>query len=325
MKTVTPLVILSLCLFVCLAGPALAAPTAPARAAQDGATPDDLPPAEAPPELSTSDQSKLTRSLKKLTTRKLKARLKVEADVLAFGRGALPLLVDAAATTSEAKQEGIARCMLQLADMRDWDLVEQLLDSDEVALRRFAARKAGELQLAHLMPALKERLDDEDAEVRLEASVSVTALGSEAGLNALAVSALEVFLAEQDPPDDEFEAAVLEDRGTRIRAALAGLADMGPHQALIARLQSDPDRTKSDPEGAALERRSAIELLRAIGDRAAVRGLSKALDDSHNVVQRDAINALRQIVEDAQPFDGKSIFQQINEVKRLKGVLKTWK
>jgi HEAT repeat protein len=181
----------------------------------------------------------------------------------------------------------------------------------------------GELQLQHLSDALQPLLDDEDTEVRLEAAVALASLGSETGLGALGEVYTQIYRVEQagEPDEDDDEALASIDAGLRIRAALAGLAEHGDHAALIARLKSDARLEKTDPEAAALNRQSAVALLAAIGDRAAIRGIAKSLDDSHNVVQRDAINALRQLVEEQPPFDGASIFQQINEVKRLKEVL----
>ncbi len=325
-----------LALLLLAAAPALARP-APAPAPTAGppaalALPDDeLPAPEAPPELEARDVQKMGRAIKKFTSGKTKARRAAEADVLEFGRGAIPHLVAEAATTSPEKQDSVARCLLALADMRDWDVVEASVGADEVALRRFAARKAGELGLAHLAPELEERLDDEDRDVRLEAAVALARLGSEAGLGALADVYRDIFRLERDLADDgsrrdgpeldDDEREKLLDQGERLREALAGLAEHGDHDALVARLTSDPKREKTDPEGAALDRQSAVALLAAVGDAAAIRGLASALDDAHNVVQRDAIDALRAIVEDAPPFDGASIFQQINEVKRLKDVL----
>jgi hypothetical protein len=63
-----------------------------------------------------------------------------------------------------------------------------------------------------------------------------------------------------------------------------------------------------------------VELLAAIGDYGSMRLLVRALDDKHNVVQREAINSLRKLIEHKGPMEGTSIFQQINEVKRLKQV-----
>ncbi len=287
-----------------------------------------LPAPEAPPALSATDKAKLDRVIKKLTSKKTKARLIAEQGVLEFGRAAIPILLEEAKTTSTVKQASIQSCLVRLADMRDWDLVEAQLEATPpapLALRRFAARKAGELQLLHLIPQLEPLLEDGDTELRLEAAVGLASLGTEAGLGALAEVYTTIYRVEQGRQGDEKlsaeETAASLEQGERIRQALAGLADHGRHEALSARLKVDPKADGTNAEGAALDRQSAIALLEAIGDRQAVHGIARALDDSHNIVQREAINALRQLVEQAEPFSGGSIFQQINEVKRLKDVL----
>ncbi|MDG2149666.1 MAG: HEAT repeat domain-containing protein [Planctomycetota bacterium] len=318
--------ILALCVLI---APIQASPSHSARplsglpTAQDADSRAALPPPESPPALTSAKIQKLGRSIKKLTSKKTKARLLAEEDILEFGRGAIPVLIEEAVTTSPYKQLSVQRCLIALADLRDWDLVEATLDSPQVALRRFAARKAGELQLEHLIERLIPLLEDEDSEVRLEAAVTLARLGSESSLGALAQAYTQIFRLEQDDEADQSDEAVesLLDAGVRIRACLPGLAEVGNHANLIARLKSDPKLEKTNPDEAALNRQSAIAMLLTIGDGAAIAGISRALDDTHNVVQRDAINALRELLEDQPPFSGGSIFQQINEVKRLKGVL----
>ena len=315
--------------FVRSLGPALAAllaavvllagPLAPAAGAQDA--PEGLPAAEEPPELSKSKAQKLARALKKLSATKPAARDKAREQVVAFGRGAIGPLLDEAATTNPVKQESVTLCLIELVDVADWITVERCASREEVALRRFAARKAGELPLPHLEETLVELLADDDAEVRLEAAIAVTALGSDRALGALADSYVPLHRALAAGEGDEAEQAEAADTTERIRAALAGLDDGADVRDLVARLKSDPMEQKADPEGTAVERMAAVALLRAVGTDAAVRGLTTALDDSHNIVQRDAINALRHVVEGAGPYSGASIFQQINEVKRLKEVL----
>jgi len=280
-----------------------------------------LPPPEAPPVLPAMQLQKLERELAKLSSSKPAARQAAIEQVVAYGRGALPALVAQAATTSATKQAALGACLLALADLRDWDLVERSLESEEVALRRFAARKAGELPLPHLRAQLIERLRDADAEVRLEAAVAVTALGSDAALDALAEAYLPLAAVERQQDASPEQRAHAAEAALRLRTALAGLRDEGDLSPLVKRLKSDPAEVQADPEGAAAERRAAIALLAAVGGEDAIRGLGLALDDGHNLVQRDAINALRQLVEDAPPFTGGSIFEQISEIKRLKAVL----
>ena len=318
--------ILALCVLI---APTQASPSTGARALSGPPTAQDedpraaLPTPEPPPALTSAKIQKLGRSIKKLTSKKTKARLLAEEDILEFGRGAIPVLVKEAATTSPYKQLSVQRCLIALADLRDWDLVEAKLESPQVALRRFAARKAGELQLEHLIETLELLLEDADSEVRLEAAVALASLGSETSLGALAEAYTQIFRLEQDEDtnrsDETLEASL--QVGVRIRASLPGLAGLGNHATLIARLKSDPALEKTNPEKAALDRQSAIAMLMTIGDEAAIAGISRALDDTHNVVQRDAINALRHLLEDQPPFSGGSIFQQINEVKRLKEAL----
>jgi len=278
-------------------------PASPPRAAKPATIPATIPSQDATDTeaLSAGKRQKLKRAMKRLRNSNEAARIKAEADVIAFGRGALPDLLDATTTNHDGQQLGLAACLVALTDERDVALVADSLSSDPVALRRFAARKAGDLGTAELLDALPARLEDEDARVAMEAALSLARHGREDGLVLLAAA----YDGEGRP---------------RIDAALEGVRNVGPHRVLMDALTSDPDRLLEDPDGAADDRIRAVAMLAAIGDQASIGGLVKGLDDQHNLVQREAINGLRRVLEDKPPMEAGSIFGQINEVERLKEV-----
>ncbi|MHC5211481.1 MAG: HEAT repeat domain-containing protein [Planctomycetota bacterium] len=261
----------------------------------------DLPPAEPIPELSAAKNEKLKRAVKKLRNDSDKHRHAAEADVIAFGRSAIPQLLDASTTDHEAMQDAILSCLAAVADINDRAIVAEQFGSERPLLRRFAAREAGESGLAALLDKLPPLLEDDDESVRLEAALALVANGREDGLGI-------ATLAYTGPAKE------------RVLAALPGVAGKGDHAPVAQLMVIDPKREKRDPEGAAQERLAAVQILHAIADPAAVRLLVRALDDKHNVVQRASIDALRALLEDKPPLETSSIFQQINEVKRLKEV-----
>lgn len=274
---------------------------APARAADDAATEaaGDLPPVEPPPELDARQQAKLDRAIDKLRNSNAERRAKTEEDVIAFGRGAIPALLDAASTTHEGKQAGLVVCLAALVDLRDREIVAQSLASEEVVRRRFAAVAAGKLGLPDQLDALAPRLSDEDEIVRIEAALSLVTHGREEALPHL----IAVYDSDWQP---------------RVLAALPGVVDKGDHGALVARLDADPERQQLDPDAVAAEQLATVNMLHAIGDQHAIIALRRALDISNNLVQRGAINALRDILEDKPPLEAGSIFAQVAEVERLK-------
>jgi len=263
----------------------------------------DLPPVEPPPALTAAQQQSLEREIAKLRNNNAEPRGKTEAGIIALGRGAIPALMAECHTLHAGQQAGLVTCLLALADIRDRDLVAQSLAAPQVPLRRFAARKAGELKLPEQIDKLAPLLADADEAVRTEAAIALVANGREDGL-AVAVIAL---------PGPQHE---------RVRAALRGVANKGPHAGVAAMLKIDPKREREEPEVAAKERLAAVDVLHAIGDKPALVLLVGALEDHHNLVQREAINALRDLLEQQGPMDGSSIFQQIKEVERIK---KVWK
>jgi HEAT repeat protein len=107
-----------------------------------------------------------------------------------------------------------------------------------------------------------------------------------------------------------------------VQAALKGVAGKGRHDNVGAMLRIDPQREREEPDVTSKERLAAVDLLHAIGDQTAIDWLLLALDDSHNVVQRNAINALRDLLEQSGPMEGSSVFQQIKEAERIREVAK---
>jgi len=261
----------------------------------------ELPPAQAPPTLTSAQQAALSRNIKSLRASNVKSRAKTEKKVIAFGRGAIPFLMAKCETDHEGKRAGLVTCLVAVTDMNDRELVHISLSHEWIAVRRFGAQKAGELALPHHLDLLPKLLDDEDEPVRVEAALSLVSNRRPDGLATL----------------------VLHLRGpwrARVLAALPGISGHGTHTTVAKMLEIDRDRERDDPDGATNERLAAVELLHAIGDDAAIHLLMRALNDKHNVVQREAINSLRDLLERKGPMQGKSIFQQINEVKRLKDV-----
>jgi HEAT repeat protein len=263
----------------------------------------DAPPVQPPPTLEPAKVQALQRDIDKLRNNNVEGRTKTEAVVIEYGRGAIPFLVEQAHTRHEGQQAGLVNCLLALADMNDRELVASSLTSEHVTLRRFAARKAGELELPALLDALPPLLKDADEEVRTEAALALVAHGNEAGLP-VATFALTGPLRD------------------RARAAIRGVAGKGKHENIGALLVIDPKREREEPDVASKERLAAVDVLYAIGDDASIALLVTALDDHHNLVQRAAINALRDLLEQQGPMVGSSIFQQIKEVERLKEVYK---
>jgi len=279
-------------------------------------TPDDpeLPAVEAPPELRAHLEVKLARSIKALRNSNPEARAKYEQQVVEYGRAALPLLIEACSTDHEGKQDGLLFCLEQLADLRDRELVAAQVESEHALLRRFAARAAGRWLWPPLVESLPPLLDDADPGVRQEAALSLLAAGRDTGLAVLVEQATE---PTGDRATDE-QRARADAVKQRVLAVLPGLAEHGDHRVLRDALRFDPELHRDDAAAHASTRRTAVQMLAAVGDRVAVAALFDALDDTHNLVQRDAIDGLRRLLENKEPFDGGSIFAQINEVKRLK-------
>ncbi len=283
----------------------LALATPGAVMAQDGPdAPVDLPMVEEPPELADNLRTRFDRSLKRLRNSNAEKRAKTEQEIVEYGRGAIPGLIDKLHTDHEGLGEGLVTCLTELVDLRDRELVASHATSEHVYARAFSARAGGKLGLGWTLKPLEQLLEDERLLVRVEAALALVRNGHADGLPVLALN--------------------FEDERPRVLAALPGIKNHGDHGPLLALLRIDEKRQREEPDKAAAERRAAVSMLRAIADVPAVRALGESLNDPHNLVQREAIDAVREICEDKGPFSGQSIFQQLSEVKRLQAVAKTW-
>lgn len=292
----------------------------------------DLPKVEAPPELSALQEQKLGRAIKKLRNSNAAKRAETEDDVIAFGRGALPLLADAASTDHPGKMAGVARCLVELVDLRDRLFVAEAIDSEQLVMRRFAAEAAGKLGTDTLLGDLSTLLADADEVTATLAALSLTRNGDESALGVL----VETYLSAEAGAAGTAKSKSKGSRSSRKAApdtvdwtaaildSLSRLHGAGPHQALLERLVVDKELERDDPHASSAVRLAAVKMLKTIGDEAAVRGLARGLEDHHNIVQQESINALRQLVENKPPFQG-ATFQQIKELERLKEVLKRWR
>src|SRR6185436_13406985 len=171
------------------AGGATGQDGAAARAGGDAAdappatgAPSELPPIEAPPKISNIDAEKCKRSVKKLRNDNAKYRHAAEQEVIAFGRGAIPFLEEAATTKDEAMMDAIVNALCGVADARDRDRVEAHLTSQLIPLRRFAARKTGDIGLPEMLDRLLPLLGDADRPTQVEAALSLVRNGREEGL-----------------------------------------------------------------------------------------------------------------------------------------------
>lgn len=290
----------------------------------------DLPAVETPPELTALQKQKLGRAIKKLRNSNASVRAKVEDDVIAVGRGALPALADAASTDHAGKMAGLQRCLVELVDLRDRLWVAEAMSSEDLVMRRFAAEATGKLGTPTLLKQVAQLLDDEDTVSATLAALSLTRAGDESALGTLVDLYVAADLAKtrasksgrskssRGSPTAEVDwtPAILE--------ALPQLYDVGSHEALLERLVVDDMLERDDPQASSAVRLAAVAMLDTIGDEAAVKGLIRALNDPHNIVQQESINALRRLVEDKPPFQG-ATFQQIRELERLKKLLKRWR
>lgn len=273
------------------------APAPPAQAPAERT----WPPAEDPEAPSAATSAKLERALPKLRNENDAWRAKAEAEVIAFGRPAIYALEAAAHTDKAWHQAALVNCLAALVDARDRLRVAAALQSEQVVLRRYAARAAGRIAHPDLLAALPARLADADELVAAEAALSLVANGRSEG----EARVVKAYMAG----DKE-----------RALAALAGVVGVGNHEPIAALLAIDPQFEKRDPTAASALRLAAVEILHAVGDGPARALLVRTLGDPHNLVQRAAIDALRDLLEGSGPLQTISTFDQIKEVERLRAL-----
>jgi HEAT repeat protein len=209
--------------------------------------------------------------------------------IKAFGKEAVPFLYESLSRqkvdTDDSISEDARRLMKALDAMitnDDGARVLQDCSHRNILCRRYALRKAGELEVAGAIPIAKKALTDADPDTRFEAALTCASLGT-----------LDGFEVIKKVARDEWPRL-----GKRVRSA-------------IERHRTE-EATKKSMEGLASKDWqdicASLRLLSGWGTRTCVPEVARHLDTTDNRIKENAINALRGIIDKEAPIEKLSAF-----------------
>ena len=245
------------------------------------------------PELSVLHKQKIKRLFISLKNRNPKKRKAYEKDMIAIGRGAIPSLIDNGTTKHEGQGECVFNCLMALMDKRDAVTLNECYKSKERLLRLLAVLKIGTLKNEKFLNFLKDALKDGDPEIRLEAALGLVSLKCPVGIK-------EIILKRAENHNKKMP-------------RLTETLPMLKHKAYTSLFT--PYLVKhEDPK----VRIVTAEVIADINDKGLKSTLGMALNDSHNLVQTAAVNALRKLVNGEEPRKFNNVFELVEIVNKWK-------
>lgn len=246
------------------------------------------------PPLSATDREKAKRFLTFLKRSDPEKRRAYEDKMIALGRGAIPLLLEKAETTHKHQSGAIERCLEQLLDVRDSEILQKLAKSKKISLRKLVVAKYALAGREEDRERLKTFLEDKAPEIRLEASLGLIRLKDPAGIQAI-ILGLAVCKTDKER--------------ARLTAELPNLKGKvySSHFRSLATKHENPE-----------VRKAALEVIVAIGDKRVKDVLGLALKDDHNLVKGAAVNALRKLLKGQDPVTFPTIFDLVDAVENWK-------
>lgn len=156
-------------------------------------------------------------------------------------------------------------------------------------IRRFALRKAGELNCSEALDAARKAMKDQDDACRFEAALTCASLGTIDGFDILLKSAR-----------DEWPHT-----GQRIRAAIEKHRNADATQKALPGLKSKEWQDIC----------ASLRILGGWGVKECASAVGAHLGSTDNRIKEDAINALRGIVDNEQPIEKLSAFDLAEQAR----------
>jgi HEAT repeat protein len=193
----------------------------------------------------------------------------------------------------KAGNVALVRVTDQLLAKEHGPLLVPVIADKRVSARRYAAQKLFQFAQDGLKPTFNKMRTDADAEVALAGSLGLARLGD--------LSCLDSLIA---PTAHDWKK-----KGNEIREAVKGLKG-GPATLKLMEMLAKEDATMKT---------AALRLLAVAGTKDAVMAVKPYLDKDQGQIKKEAINALRGIVDGDPPLEDLSIFDAIEMAKQWKG------
>ncbi len=219
-----------------------------------------------------------------------------EADLVAYGTGVAPVILRRLGDREVAELPESAAALGRILDAvctpEYAGLIAERTTDRSVEVRRWSVGWIGRHTLPDQEKALRRALGDDDAAVSFRAALGLLGLGNGDVLDKVLADCMEDW---------------------RSKAALVdSIAAPGRSNELA---QALVDRIANAPVN---ERVTGLRLARSLCPKDYAAVLGTFLDDDAATVKKEAINALRVVVDGDEPLENLSVFQAIDAAKKWK-------
>ena len=272
---------------------ALASVFAAAAAAQSPAPATSQPArATAWPKLEPRQQERIGELMKVFTMRKEDLYEQSHEELVAFGAGAAPLLIQRLTDFATNQNAQVRPVLDEITDASHATLIAKHARDQRVVVRHWVISRLASFADPSMAPVLKQGTKDKDADVQFEAALGLAGLGD-----------LQAFDIVFDRCVADWGAV-----GKRVHAVLTPARGPAGTKWLVTRMAKAQFK----------EQVTCLKLLRALGTDEAKPVVVPLLDSSDHTLKREAINVLRAIVDGQPPLETLSVFDAIEQAKEWK-------
>jgi HEAT repeat protein len=264
------------------------------RAGNGESSPARKRPASRPawPRLGAGDEDRVKGLIARLGHKEPEEAARAEAALVETGTAAAPAMITRLSDGEENHNEVLERILDQVVHKEHVLLLVPYLADRRLSVRRFAAMRIAFYGNADMKPVFLGMRKDQEPEIAFMAELALARIGDQTSLPALLSAARESW----------------SEKGAEIRFAARGLKGSKATTFLMEKLDSRDIRTEL----------SALRLLSVVGTKECVARIGLLLESTSHLHKKEAINALRGILDGEEPLDDLSVFQAIDMAKEWK-------
>ena len=247
------------------------------------------------PKLSSKDASRAKLMLRKIGSEDEEVATEAESALVEIGPGAAKMMFRKLATKNGDSDvnEAIARVLDQVLAKDHAPLLAPMLGHKSVTVRRYASQRIARFHVKELIAPLRKATKDEDELVVFHAALGLTGIGD-----------FEKFDVVFDTCNEDWRT-----HATVVAEVLEPMRGKVGLDALRPRL----DRRKDQQTQI-----TALRLLRTLCPKSHAGLAASFLEAEDHAIKKEAINALRAIVDGDPPLENLSVFQAIEHAKKWK-------
>ena len=261
--------------------------------AQEDAAPDKAQEAAtiAWPELTSAQESALAGHCKMLRRTVKEERIaEIELSLVEMGAGATPHLISRMSDHRKNINDSISLVLDQITTAEHAPLLAEFAQDRKTAVRSYVVRRLTEFCTPEMADVFRRAREDKDEGIAFQAALGLASAGDGSAIGVIFDHCMDDWLTD----------------AARVSAALEPCRSPDTAQWVLRRMEGTDERAVV----------TGLRLLRSVGtvDKAALIG--RFLQHESQTVKKEAINALRVVVDGDEPLEKLPVFKTIEMAKQ---------